>query len=79
MLGRPTKNAITASVLAYADREGVIQHGMKAGEGTSKTTVFALKPGEPAEFAITGLEPDTQYFYRLSVREGSAAWTAEPE
>mgnify|MGYP000642352927 CR=1 FL=1 len=33
----------------------------------------------PAEIAIDGLQPDTQYFYRLSTREGSGAWSTEPE
>jgi predicted phosphodiesterase len=78
VLGRPTKNSITASVLAYADREGVIQYGPKASSAASKTAVFALKAGQPAEVAITELQPDTQYFYRLSTRVGNGAWTAEP-
>ena len=79
VLGRPTKNSITAKVLAYADRDGIIQYGPKAGAPVAKTTVFALKAGEPAEISITGLQPDTPYFYRLSTRAGSGAWTPEPE
>lgn len=79
VLGRPTKNSITASVLAYADREGVIHFGPKAGAPVAKTTVFALKAGVPAEVPITGLQADTQYFYKLSTRAGTGAWTAEPE
>ncbi|MEO6741334.1 MAG: metallophosphoesterase family protein [Chthoniobacteraceae bacterium] len=79
VLGRPTKNSVTASVLAYADREGVIQFGPKAGAPVAKTAAFALKAGVPAEVALTGLQADTQYFYRLSTRAGIGAWTAEPE
>lgn len=79
VLGRPTKDSITASVLAYADREGLIRYGTQAGEEAAKTAVFPLKSGEPAEIAISGLQPDTQYFYRLNTREGSGAWSAEPE
>ncbi len=79
VLGRPTKHAITASLLAYADREGMIEYGTKAGAPAAKTAVFALKAGEPAEIEFRGLQPDTQYFYRLSTRIGSGAWGAEPE
>lgn len=56
VLGRPTKDSISASVLAYADREGMIQYGPKAGEPDAKTTMFALKVGEPAEVGIAGLQ-----------------------
>jgi len=79
VLGRPTNNSVTASVLAYANREGVIQFGPKAGVPVAKTAVFGLKAGVPAEVAITGLQPDTQYFYRLSMRTGAGAWATEPE
>jgi len=79
VLGRPTKNSVTASVLAYADREGVIQFGPKAGAPVAKTAVFVLKAGQPAEIALTGLQQDTQYFYRLSTHAKNGAWTMEPE
>jgi len=79
VLGRPTKNSITASVLAYSDREGVIHFGPKAGAAVAKTAVFAVKAGVPAEIPITGLQADTQYFYRLSTRAANGVWAAEPE
>ncbi|MDR3402917.1 MAG: metallophosphoesterase [Chthoniobacter sp.] len=79
VLGRPTKNSVTASVLSYADREGIIQYGPKAGAPAARTAVFPLKSWEPAEVAITALQPDMQYFYRLSTRSAGGAWTTEPE
>ncbi|MEO6785255.1 MAG: metallophosphoesterase family protein [Chthoniobacteraceae bacterium] len=39
----------------------------------------SIKAGVPAEVAITGLQPDTQYFYKLSTRAGTGAWVTEPE
>ena len=79
VLARPTKNSITASVLGYANREGVIQYGPKAGAPAAKTPVFRLIAGTPVEVILSGLQPDTQYFYRLTTRAGSVAWTPEPE
>ncbi len=79
VLGRPTKTLITASVLTDADREGVIAYGPRAGVPTAKTSMFVLKAGEPVQTALTGLQPDTEYFYTLSTREQGSAWKAEPE
>jgi len=79
VLGRPTNNSVTASVLSYADAEGVIGYGTKPGAPTERTSVFPLKAGEPSAVAITGLQPDTPYFYRLSTRSGGGAWKTEPE
>lgn len=79
VLGRPTRNSITASVLAYADREVVIAYGPKAGAPTAMTSIFRLDAGEPVEIEIGGLAADTRYFYTLSTRERGGAWKAEPE
>jgi hypothetical protein len=79
VLGRPTSNSVTASVLAYADGEGIIQYGPQRGVPATKTAVFALKNGQPAEVEITGLRPDTQYFYHLNTRAGAGEWNPEPE
>lgn len=79
VLGRPTKNSVTLSVLAYADREGVIAYGPQAGAPAGRTSVFPLKAGEPVEIAITGLAANTHYFYTLSTREPGGAWKSEAE
>ncbi len=79
VLGRPTDQSTTASVLAYAEREGVIAYGPLAGAPAAKTSAFPLPASEPAEVAITGLSANTHYFYTLSTREGDGAWKSEPE
>jgi len=79
VLGRPTKNSATVSVLAYSDREGAIAYGAHAGAPSAKTNVFALKAGEPAEIDLTGLAADARCFYTLSTRERGGVWKAEPE
>jgi len=57
-------------VLAYSDCEGVIQYGTESGVFKARTLGFVLKSGQPAEIRISELQPDTQYFYRLSTRAG---------
>ena len=45
VLGRPTKNSITAKVLAYTDREGIIQYGPKAGAPTGEDGRLRVEGG----------------------------------
>lgn len=74
VLGRPTNHSVTASVLSYADREGVLEFGEKAGGALQKTPAFVLKAGEPFELPITGLQPDTDYVYQMSTRLAGGGW-----
>lgn len=73
ILARPTDRSVTVSVLAYAPTECYVTFGTEPGKHTGKTDTRALKPEAPAEFALTGLKPDTRYHYRVHTRAGGAA------
>jgi predicted phosphodiesterase len=80
VLGRPSARSITASILAFENREGFLEYGTQPGKWSAKTPPFALSSGEPAEILLEGLQPDTSYVYRLQTRPRSGgAWSAEPE
>ncbi len=80
ILARPTDTAVTVSVLAYKPTEVYVVYGAESGTLTEKTDTRSLKPGEPAEFVLKGLKPDTRYFYRLHTRTGDAkAFAADAE
>ena len=79
ILGRPTDSSVTASILSYADREGFIDYGFQTGIPIGKTDFLTLKGAQPLEIKITGLKPDTRYYYRLHTRTGNGEWQAEPE
>ncbi|MCX6909260.1 MAG: metallophosphoesterase family protein [Verrucomicrobia bacterium] len=68
VLGRPTRDSVTVSVLAYQDAEGCIAYGTKKGSYLQQTPTRQFKKGEPAEVVIGSLRPDTQYFYQLRAR-----------
>jgi hypothetical protein len=72
ILARPTDTSVTASVLAYKPTDAHITFGTESGKLTEKIDTRSLKPGEPAEFVLKGLQPDTRYFYRLHTRTGDA-------
>ncbi len=73
ILGRPTKNAITLSVLAYADTEGYVAYGTQPGKLTSETPKQRFTKGEPVELLLSGLQPNTRYYYQLRSRAPGAA------
>lgn len=80
ILVRPTDKSVTASVLAYKDMTARITHGTAAGKLDKQTDDRQLKKGEPVEFVLTGLEPNTRYFYRLHTREdGEKKFKADDE
>lgn len=68
VLGRPTRDSVTISVLAYQDAEGCIAYGTQRGSYLQQTPARQFKKGEPAEIVIGSLRPDTQYFYQLRTR-----------
>ena len=65
ILGRPTADSVTVSVLSYADAEGFIAYGTEPGKLAAKTPAGSFKKGEPKEIVLAALRPDTKYFYRL--------------
>ena len=44
ILGQPTRNAVSASVLAFRELEVFIEHGTAAGTYPSKTAAMKLSP-----------------------------------
>ena len=80
LLGRPTRNTVSASVLAFRELEVFIEHGTVAGTYPSKTATVKLPSGEPRALELTGLAANTRHFYRLRHRSGGAGeFAADPE
>ena len=79
ILGRPTRNSVTASVLAYADTEVYLEYGPKKGAYAARTKPVRLEKGKPAEIVLDALQPDMQYYYRLRHRGAGGDWQAADE
>lgn len=73
ILGRPTRDSVTISVLAYQDTEGVIAVGTQAGHSIGQTPLRLFKKDEPVELVIGGLQPNTGYQYQLRSRGTNSA------
>ncbi len=65
ILGRPTGNSVTVSVLCYLDTQGYVGFGTQPGVLSSLASSRLFKGGEPAEILLSGLKPNTQYFYQF--------------
>lgn len=73
ILGRPTRDAITLSVLSYDGTEGFVAYGTQPGALTSETPRRTFTKGEPVEVLLGSLQPDTRYTYQFRSRAAGAA------
>ena len=80
VLGRVSDRSITISALSKEALEGFVEYGTAPGKLPLKSPPLALPIGQPVEWHLEGLQPDTQYFYRLQVRKpGQAAYQVRRE
>ena len=68
ILGRPTRDSVTLSVLSALDIEAYVEFGDKRGDFSRKTGTLRSNAGSPFEFKLDRLQPDTRYVYRLCSR-----------
>ena len=81
VLGNPSNSSIVANVFS-ADQNGKISlvYGTAPGSYSFKTGTVALAMASPKELALTGLLPNTRYFYRLYFESAdtlTSGYTAE--
>ena len=80
ILGRPTGDSITLSVLSASDLEAYVEFGDKSGDYSRSTETLRSNAGSPFEFELERLQPNTRYFYRLcSRRPGEDGFTVGDE
>jgi hypothetical protein len=65
LLGKPTNNSITINIVPVSTIEYYYEYGVASGVYTEQTPYEEATGGQPHEVVITGLDPDTQYFYRM--------------
>jgi len=76
ILGRPTRDAVTLSVLAYSDMQGQLLYGTDKGQLARQNPLTRFAKGEPVELVLSSLQPNTRYYYRLDYQAmGSSGFT----
>jgi len=68
ILGRPTNDAVTMSVLSYEGFEGYITYGLNAESMTCETPRQKFLKDIPVEITLVELQANTRYVYQLHTR-----------
>lgn len=82
LLGKPTGTSIAVNIVPGETIEYHYQYGTSPGSLTSRTADVTAAGGEAHESAMTGLKPDTRYYYRMRYRRagnGQKDWVTRPE
>ncbi len=68
ILVRPERNAVTLSVLAYQELDGMIVYGTQPGAYARETPVQPCAKGTPTEWVLDSLQAGTRYYYQFRSR-----------
>ena len=80
IVGRPTNNSITIQAFFDAAVQVSIQYGTVSGTYPNQTPWQSFAVNDPAEVVISGLSPNTKYYYKLNYRAPNATtFTSRPE
>lgn len=79
ILGRPTDTSITASVLFDKSAEWYVEYGTSPGVYGSTSKTVQAEQGIPFELDLTGLQPNSRYYYRIQYKSGTSGYSFTPE
>ena len=79
LLGCPSDNSIRINVVPASEIELYYEYGTSPGVYTAQTTSVMVTGGQPGEVVITGLSPNTLYYYRMQYRYSEGSWIARSE
>jgi hypothetical protein len=65
LVGRPTDTSITINIVPDATIEYYYEYGTASGVYTAQTSLATAPGGQPHEIIISGLQPNTRYYYRM--------------
>jgi len=80
MLGQAAATSINVNVVFSQDMQVYVEYGTVSGTYTTKTPVKTATADAPLNIALTGLTPNTRYYYRLQFAAPlSTTFTARSE
>ena len=78
LLGRPTGQSITVSVVCSNDAQMFLEYGVAPGVYPNRTALANATRGQPLEFNLNQLQRDTRYYYHLIYQvSGAAGYSAD--
>lgn len=81
LLCRPTSNSVTINIVPDADISQLLyEYGTTSGNYTDQTPVYSVTAGVPHSTVISGLQPNTRYYYRMRYStDGGTNWITRSE
>ena len=80
LLGRPTDTTMTIKVVPDANCSLYYECGTTSGVYTKQTATTPATAGQPVAVEITGLSPNTRYYYHMKyTTDGGTSWTTRTE
>lgn len=83
LLGRPTDQGISVSVMAFSDTEAYVEYGLTADNFNRRSSLHKISADDIYTFELNDLEANAEYFYRLRFRtnsnQGFQDFSAGPE
>lgn len=74
ILGRPTHDSVTISILFDRDVDVFWEYGNKPGSYNQTTPTFPAKKDVPFEADLTGLNANTTYYYRTRYKDTGSSF-----
>jgi len=79
LLCRPTPDAMEVNVVPHANADAYVEWGTDGETFPSATTPVLIPGGNAHHFVLTGLSPNSRYYYRLRCRKpGAPAYETGP-
>jgi hypothetical protein len=80
LLGKPTDTSINTNIIPGTTIEYHYEYGTSPGSYTEQTSNWTATGGQPHEVVIGGLDPNTQYYYRMRYHlPGETDWVERTE
>jgi len=79
MLGRPTDTSITIKIVPASAIQYYYQYGTASGDYDWQTETVTAGAGQPSTITLSGLSPNTRYYYRMQYNYNSTGWVARAE
>ncbi len=80
LLGTPTDTSIAINVVPDANIDLYYEYGTSPGTYTASTSTELAVADQPHETTVSGLSPDTRYYYRMQYQiPGDSGWVVRDE
>lgn len=79
LLGRATDTSITIKIVPDSAIQYYYQYGVSSGVYSGQTATITAAAAEASSTVISGLTPNTHYYYRMQYNYNNTGWVARPE